>query len=376
MSTPVQVRVPLAAEPYNVYIGSGVLASAGERIRAVTRAHRAAVVTDTNVAGRFAHVVRESLESAGFAVVDVTVPAGEASKCWEAAGRLLEALAEAGLDRTDLVVALGGGVVGDLAGFVAASFLRGVDFVQLPTTLLAQVDSSVGGKTGVDLRAGKNLAGAFKQPRVVLADTDTLGTLPESEWQSGLAEVVKVAVLESEEFLGWMETSAVRLVQREPDTVADAVRRAVGFKARIVTADEREADLRECLNYGHTFGHALEKVAGYGTLPHGVAVAEGIRFASLLAVEAIGASTAFAGRQHRLLDLLGIPRATGDFEARDLRAAMSSDKKARDGTPRFVLADGPGSWRVAPVPDALVDRHIEAFVARLAGIGSRDEEGL
>jgi 3-dehydroquinate synthase len=377
MSDSQQVPVLVAPRPYTVEVGPGLLSEVGPRLRQATPAGRATVVTDDIVAPRFARVVRESLSSAGFLASEVVVPAGETSKTWARAGLVLDAFAGAGLDRTDVVVALGGGVIGDLAGFAAAVFLRGIDLVQLPTTLLAQVDSSVGGKTGVDLDAGKNLAGAFKQPLFVLADTDTLSSLPQSEWSSGLAEVAKAGIIEGEDFLSWLEVSAEGLRSRQPSSIAEAVRRSVEFKARVVSADERESGLRECLNYGHTFGHAVEKVAGFGAVSHGIAVAEGIRFASRLAVDVIGAPVGFAHRQGHLLDVLEIPRIRLDLDPDALREAMSSDKKARSGLPRFVLADAPGSWRVTTVPDELLKRHIGDFVGvGASGEAGSDEEGL
>lgn len=359
------VHVDLARRSYEVTIGPGLLAQVGERMRTVSDAARAAVITDSTVAPLYGTQVRASTERAGFTVSELVVPAGEASKSWEQAGELLEALAAAGLDRDDIVVALGGGVVGDLAGFCAATYLRGLAFVQLPTTLLAQVDSSVGGKTGVDLAAGKNLAGAFKQPLLVLADTDALGTLSESEWASGLAEVAKVAILESEERLAWIEANAASLSSREAAKVLEAVHASVAYKARVVGADERENGFRECLNYGHTLGHAIEKVAGYGIVPHGLAVAEGIRFAATLAVDAVGASREFAARQQSLLGTLAIPRIRLTASASELRDAMSSDKKARGGTPRFVLAIAPGEFVVRPVDEGVLQAHLRRYVADL-----------
>ena len=246
-------------------IGPELLEDVGELVRLVAPgARKVAIITDNNVGDLFGLTVERKLIEAGFDVHPLSVAAGEASKSWAVAGEVLEALAELRLDRDDLVLALGGGVIGDLAGFVAATYLRGISFVQVPTTLLAQVDSSVGGKTGVDLRAGKNLAGAFKQPLLVIADTSTLSLLPEPEWASGLAEIAKSAVVDGEEFLGWLEENAAALVARDEAAVNEAVKRSVGFKSRVVTADETEAGPRECLNYGHTFGHALEKVSGYG----------------------------------------------------------------------------------------------------------------
>jgi 3-dehydroquinate synthase len=359
------VRVPLPGPAaYDVVVGPGLLPLAGGRIREVTKAVRIALVSDSTVGRLFGQDVRDSLDAAGFDVHEMLVDPGEASKSWRVAGDLLEALAAAGLDRRDAVVALGGGVVGDLAGFVAATYMRGIDFVQIPTTLLAQVDSSVGGKTGVDLAAGKNLAGAFKQPLLVLADTDVLASLPLAEWQSGLAEIAKGAMLDGESFLGWLEEHASALATpADAASVDEAVCKAVAFKAGVVAADERERDLRECLNYGHTLGHAIENVAGYGVVPHGVAVAEGIRFAAHLALDALGAPDALAKRQGDVLDALGIPRVTGDLDTARLRRAMSSDKKAHGGHPRFVLLSAPGVWQAVAVDEELLERHLLAFVS-------------
>ncbi len=341
-SEPVVVRVSVEPQPYDVLIGPGLVTGAGRAIRDRTSARRAAIVTDTNVAALHLPALREALAGAEFEAQQVVVPAGEGSKSWGTAGRVLEDLAAVGLDRTDVVIALGGGVIGDLAGFAAATYLRGVTFVQVPTTLLAQVDSSVGGKTGVDLAAGKNLAGAFKQPVVVLADTATLATLPGSEWQSGLAEVAKVAILDGEEPLTWLEDSAAGLGAREQGVTAEAVRRSVAFKARIVASDERESGPRESLNYGHTFGHALEKVAGYGAIPHGVAVAEGVRFASALAVDAVGSSAGLRPTSIRAAGLVGHPQDLGRFRRASAEGSDVGRQEGSGGHPQVRAIGGAG----------------------------------
>ena len=362
-----RVRVETLSQSYDVIIGSGLLADAGRLVSEVCSADRIAVVTDANVAELFGQRLVAQVASKGFELHPLTVAAGEASKSWEVVGQLLEAFASLGISRTDAVMALGGGVVGDLAGFAAAAYLRGVDFIQVPTTLLAQVDSSVGGKTGVDLRAGKNLAGAFKQPLVVLADTDTLLSLPESEWRSGLAEVAKSAVISGEEFLRWLEARTEQLSVRETGVTADTVQRCVEFKSSVVSTDEREEGVRECLNYGHTLAHAIEKVAGYGVVSHGAAVAEGIRFASRLAVEVLGAPREFVARQDALLDRLGLNGLESVWSVDELLSAMHSDKKAREGRIRFVLADAAGSWRCEAVDDVKVREHLTAWAASKGG---------
>jgi len=355
------VRVDVPGAPYDVVIGTGVLSETGSRVSAVSRARKVALVSDSHVAGLYGVAVAASFVSAGVDVFPLSVEPGEPTKNWQVAGELLEAFAHHGLDRHDAVVALGGGVIGDLAGFSAATYLRGVDFVQVPTTLLAQVDSSVGGKTGVDLRAGKNLAGAFKQPRVVVADIVTLSTLPDSEWASGLAEVAKSAVIDGESFLGWLEQNAAQLLRRDEGVIAEAVVRCVEFKAAVVSTDEREEGARECLNYGHTLGHAIEKVAGYGEIPHGRAVAEGMRFAARLSVEVGGGSVEFVRRQDRLLDALGLASIETPFAPAKLLEAMRSDKKARGGNVRFVLADSPGVWSCGTVEDRVISEHLTAW---------------
>lgn len=361
------MRIDVPGAAYDVVIGVGLLSEVGERVRAVTDSTTCALVTDTTVADRYGLVVDTALARAGFRVVPLTIPAGEASKSWAVAGEILEMMAAGGLDRTSVVVALGGGVVGDIAGFAAAVYQRGIEFAQVPTTLLAMVDSSVGGKTAVDLVAGKNLAGAFRQPLAVVADTSVLDSLPEAEWRSGLAEVAKSAVLDGEEFLGWIETSAAALVSREGAEVTEAVERSVRFKAGVVARDEKEEGPRECLNYGHTLGHAIEKVAGYGTFTHGAAVAEGMRFASRVAVQCAGASTEFALRQDRMLDAVGLAPIGVRLDPSRLLDAMRGDKKSRAGAIRMVLPEGPGVWRCEVVPDATISEHLEAWAARAGG---------
>lgn len=368
---PVRIPVHTASGHYEVIVGEGLLDEAGALLAEVSDASRVAMLCDDTVADLYGARASAQIARGGFDTHPLSFPAGESSKSWPVAGEVLESYAQAGLDRTDLVVACGGGVVGDLAGFTAATYLRGVSFAQIPTTLLAQVDSSVGGKTGVDLRAGKNLAGAFKQPVVVIADTALLSSLPEVEWRSGLAEVAKSAVIDSGEFLGWMERHSDALVGREPAVVAEAVRRCVAFKAGVVSEDERESGMRECLNYGHTLGHALESVAGYGVIPHGVAVAEGMRFAARLAVEIAGASAEFVRRQDALLDALGLPFLDGAYDTGMLLDAMHSDKKARGGRVRFVLASAPGRWECITVEDARIADHLRAW----SGLKQRHESG-
>lgn len=357
--SPRQLDVLSARGAYPVRIGSGLLAETGS-IAAARGARMVALVTDENVGPLLAAQAVSSLEASGIRSRVFTLPAGERAKSWTEAGRLVEAFSERGIARDDMVVALGGGVVGDVAGFCASVYMRGLELLQLPTTLLAQVDSSIGGKTGVDLPRGKNLAGSFWPPVAVLADTDCLETLADGEWRSGMAEVVKSAILDGEESVAMLERRMSAIGAREASAVEHAVAMAAGLKVRIVSGDEREGGAREALNYGHTLGHAIEKVAGFGAVPHGVAVAEGIRFAARLAESVIGADPGWTGRQDGLLDAAGLVSSGCRLEPAELLSAMRSDKKTRGGEVRFVLSGGPGVWQVAPVGDSVV----EAALAR------------
>jgi 3-dehydroquinate synthase len=364
-SSRIEVRVPGGS--YDVLVERGAIARLGEHVRRVSAARLCALVTDANVDTLLGTAAEAALHAAGFEPVTVSIPAGETSKSWTTAGGLLEAFSEAGLGRDSLVVALGGGVVGDVAGFAAATYLRGVPVVQVPTTLLAQADSAIGGKTGVDLPRGKNLAGAFWQPALVVSDPDVLATLPEREWLSGLTEVAKSAALDGEVAFAALETDASALRARDSEATERAVLMSAALKARIVSGDEREAADRECLNYGHTVAHALERVLGYGTVTHGAAVADGLRFAARLAVEVGGASPEWAKRQEALLDALDLAPIGKVCDPRALLAAMKSDKKARAGVVRFVLSSAPGSWTVSPVEDAVVEAALTRWCETMTG---------
>lgn len=370
MSDTQTVRVDVPGAPYDVIVGGGLIAKVGELLKPLTGASQAVIVTDSTVERLHGVQLSISMAQAEFGVQSLTVPAGETSKSWAMAGQLLEALASQGVSRTDVIVALGGGVVGDLAGFVAATYLRGISFVQVPTTLLAMVDSSVGGKTAVDLEAGKNLAGAFKQPLAVIADTDVLAGLPNEQWLSGFAEVAKSAVIEGEEFLAWMEGNSEALASHDAAAVRESVVRSVRFKAAVVARDETEEGPRECLNYGHTLGHALEKCLGYGEITHGAAVAEGMRFAARVAVEVVGADNDFVRRQDKLLKALGLMPLDVGVAPDELLSVMRGDKKSREGVVRMVLPDAPGSWRCVPVPDRTISAHLDAWAATKKGVRS------
>jgi shikimate kinase/3-dehydroquinate synthase len=373
------VRVGAASDPaaYDVLIGPGLLDQVGSRVAAFTGAVQVALVADETVWRLMGSRVSRSLHDVGIHVSEHRVPAGEESKSWQRAGALLEGFAAAGLDRESAVVALGGGVIGDLAGFCAATYMRGVSLVHVPTTVLAQVDSAIGGKTAVDLAAGKNLAGAFWPPRLVLADTDSLGTLPDAEWTNGLAEVVKSALLAGGDFLERFERDLDRILSRDARAVRTMVCDAAAFKGSVVTADLRESGLRECLNLGHTLGHALEVIVGYGAVPHGIAVAEGMRFAAALAETAASAEPGLARRAEALLERVGAGRdATKallqpyvlQLDPDTVISAMRSDKKSRAGVVRFVLLERPGAWRVQALDDATLRSALAQWAARLGEV--------
>lgn len=351
---------------YDIRIGQRLLVNLGVHLRdALGEAEvtHTVVVGDEHTMQRFGKHARTALEKAKFTVDTLTVPAGEESKSIERAIELWDAFAELGIGRDGVIVALGGGVVGDLAGFVASTWMRGVRYVQVPTSLLAMVDSSVGGKTAIDRPQGKNLVGTFTQPTYVAADLATLASLPDEEWENGFAEICKSAMIDSEDFSVWLVENAAGLMAHDSNAIQQAIVRTVSFKADIITHDEKERGQRECLNYGHTFGHALEKVAGYGTISHGRAVAEGMRFAARLAVEVLELEPDFCLAQDALLDQMGLPALDVPYPAADLLECMRSDKKVRGGKVRFVLVTNPGDWRVVEVPLETLREHLEAWEA-------------
>jgi len=298
----------------------------------------------------YAPIVQETLRRAGHEVSLHTVPPGEESKSLEQTVGLCRALVRARLDRGSALIALGGGVIGDLTGFVAAMLYRGIPFVNLPTTLLAQVDSSVGGKTGVNLPEGKNLVGAFHQPSLVVADVLTLRSLPEREFHSGLAEVVKHGMIADSTLFQRLEEKADLILARDPETLREIVARSCAIKADVVEKDERESGLRAMLNFGHTVGHAIEAALGYGAITHGEAVANGMVIATALSVRRGLCPERDARRLHDLLDRFGLLGSVLP-PPESLEKYMVSDKKARDGVLQFVLTRGVGSVTFAPVFD-------------------------
>lgn len=352
------------AHPYDISIGAGLFDD-GARLTEMLRGRHALLVSDANVAPLYADRVQAAMQAArpGIAIARMVIPAGEHEKTLARFTEVLEALAASGATRDAAVVALGGGVVGDLAGFAAACWMRGIDVIQLPTTLLAMVDSSVGGKTAVDLPAGKNLAGAFHPPRAVIADTSTLDTLPDRELRAGLAEVVKYGAIARSldagdaTFLDWLEDHADALLARDHAVLAEAIARCCAFKAAVVGRDPLEHGDRALLNFGHTFGHAIEAEQGYagtlgGGLNHGEAVAVGMVLAMRLSVALALAPASSGDRLQRLLQRLGLPTALPDgLDPRALLARMRLDKKADAGGIRFILCDGAGRARIVPGVD-------------------------
>ena len=332
----VEIKIELGARSYPIWVGEGVLAQLPELVRGL----RGMVATDANVSGAICGADFPLPESDWPRIV---LPPGEATKSAARWADLLEKMAEARLDRHSLLVALGGGVVGDLAGFAAAAYMRGIRFVQVPTSLLAMVDSSVGGKTGINLAAGKNLAGAFHQPMAVLADTATLRTLSDREFAAGMAEVVKYGAALDAEFFGWIEAHAAAIRARAPEALERMVARCCEIKADVVSRDEREGGLRALLNFGHTMGHAIEKVEGYGGILHGEGVALGMAYVLTLSQDLRGCPSEWTERVVALWERFGLPtRPSAKWRWTDLRAAMGVDKKAAGGQVRFVLTDGPG----------------------------------
>jgi 3-dehydroquinate synthase len=352
MSSLLEVSVGLSRAPYKVLIGAGAISSCGESISRVLKPARCVVVTDSNVAPLYAEAVEISLAHAGFQPVRVVVPAGESSKSLTQIGVICDAMIEAGLDRSSLLVALGGGVVGDLAGFAAAVYYRGIPYIQIPTTIVSQVDSSVGGKTGVNAAGGKNLIGSFHQPRLVIADTDTLGSLPEREFNEGFAEVIKHAAIRDPSMLEAL------------DDLPALIARNVAIKAAIVAEDEFETKgLRVLLNFGHTIGHGIEAAAGYGKFLHGEAISLGLLAACRLSVEKSGLPEEDAARISSALGVYKLPlRLDASIATDAIFSALKKDKKFAAGGIRFVLLRKLGD---AFVSDAVTEADIRGAIERL-----------
>ena len=338
------LRVELGDRGYDILIGEGLLASLGERLKPVCAGARVAVLSNHTVWGLYGAEARRSLTEAGLEPAEVVIPDGEEHKGLLWMEIILGEFLKHGIDRTCTIVALGGGVVGDMAGFAAASYMRGIRFVQVPTTLLAQVDSSVGGKTGVNHPLGKNMIGAFWQPSLVLADLSTLKTLPARELRAGLAEVIKYGVIRDAEFFEFLANSKDEIMALAPTALTHIVKRSCQIKAEIVAEDEREGGIRAVLNFGHTIGHAIETVTGYSKLLHGEAIAIGMVYAARLSAKVGQMPEADAIRVEELIRLYGLPhQIPADVLPSALMDAMARDKKSVAGEVRFVLPKSLGS---------------------------------
>jgi 3-dehydroquinate synthase len=356
------IPISLGARSYEAHVGAGLLSEAGERITPFARSKRVFVITDKNVARHHLVTLATSLETAGFKHEAITLPPGEKNKSFAGLEKVLRALLQASIHRNDLVIAFGGGVIGDLAGLAAGLVKRGVDFVQIPTTLLAQVDSSVGGKTAIDTPEGKNLVGLINQPRLVLADTALLKTLPPRELRAGYAEIVKAGLISDAPFFQWCEQNVAAIIACEPAAIDHAVAHAIAYKAAVVEADETEQGERALLNLGHTFAHALEAHGGYSSkLLHGEAVAAGCVLAFKLSAALGLCSEADCQRVDNHMraagfttDLRQLPGASYDVDK--LMSLIASDKKAEAGKLTFILARAPGR--------AFIERDAPADVVR------------
>lgn len=360
---PQQVPIELGDRSYQILIGQGLLADAAAWA-GLPRSADALIVTNTTVGPLYGDRLAARLQSNHRRVLRVELPDGEVHKDWQTLNRIFDVLLEAGCDRKTVLYALGGGVVGDMTGFAAACYMRGVPFVQVPTTLLAQVDSSVGGKTAINHPLGKNMVGAFYQPARVVCDLDVLATLPRRELSAGLAEIIKYGPIADAVFLDWLETSLDALLALDSNALAHAVKRSCEIKAGVVGQDEREAGLRAILNFGHTFGHAIEAGLGYGEWLHGEAVGCGMVLAAELSTRLGLIDRALFDRLRTLIGRAGLPVEAPRLPIERWLALMRVDKKAEGGEIRFVLLDGLGRAVMRAAPDALVAESIEAHTAR------------
>ena len=359
---PAQVYIELADRSYPIVIGSGLLGDAST-YQHLPPASTALIVSNSTVAPLYAAQLKAALQARYANVLSLHLPDGEAHKNWPTLQLIFDALLSHGCDRKTVLFALGGGVVGDMTGFAAASYMRGVPFVQVPTTLLAQVDSSVGGKTAINHPLGKNMIGAFYQPQLVVCDLDVLKTLPPRELSAGLAEVIKYGPIADMPFLDWIEANIDALMASEPAALALAIQRSCKIKAHVVGQDEREQGLRAILNFGHTFGHAIESGLGYGQWLHGEGVGCGMVMAAHLSQRLGLIDMAFVERLTRLIKRAGLPVKGPILDASDNAGRylqlMQIDKKAEAGEIRFVLIDGPGKATVRAAPDAMVREVID-----------------
>jgi 3-dehydroquinate synthase len=361
--TPIELKVELGERSYPILIGPELLGNDARLAASVAGSH-AAIVTNTVVGPLYLDRVAGALRAAGKTVTEIVLPDGEEEKNWDNLNRIFDALLRDRCDRKTTIVALGGGVIGDMAGFAAATYMRGVPFIQVPTTLLSQVDSSVGGKTGINHPAGKNMIGAFYQPQAVFADTSTLNTLPARELSAGLAEVIKHGAIIDAQFFDWIEANIGRLMDRDASALAYAIQRSCEIKADVVRKDEREGGLRAILNFGHTFGHAIEAGMGYGAWLHGEAVGCGMVMAAELSRQLGFIDSATRERIAALVRAAGLPTDAPDLGASRWVELMQVDKKNEGGQIRFILLKPLGAPLITAVPQDTLVAAIEACVGR------------
>jgi 3-dehydroquinate synthase len=361
VAVPTRVPVALGERSYDILIGTGLMANEATW-QGLPQARHALIVSNETVAPLYGERLAVRLAQVYRDVHMLSLPDGEAYKDWPTLNRIFDVLLAEGCDRKTVLFALGGGVVGDMTGFAAACYMRGVPFVQVPTTLLAQVDSSVGGKTAVNHPMGKNMIGAFHQPARVICDLDTLATLPPRELSAGLAEVIKYGPIADASFLDWLEQNMEGLRRREPELLGHAIRRSCEIKAEVVGADEREGGLRAILNFGHTFGHAIEAGLGFGVWLHGEAVAAGMVMAAELSERLGLAAPGLRERLARLIDRAGLPTRGPALGEDEYLRHMRVDKKAEAGDIRFVVIEGVGRASLRSAPDDLVAECIAAHV--------------
>jgi 3-dehydroquinate synthase len=354
-----QVAIDLGERSYRILIGAGLLGDAAAWADGPQSA-QALIVTNTTVQPLYARRLWQAIAGRHRSLHVLALPDGEEYKDWQTLSRVFDQLLSLGCDRKTVLYALGGGVIGDMTGFAAACYMRGVPFVQVPTTLLAQVDSSVGGKTGINHPLGKNMIGAFHQPKLVVCDLDVLATLPAREFSAGLAEVIKYGPIADMDFYDWIEANIDNLMARDAKALAHAVKRSCEIKASVVGQDERESGLRAILNFGHTFGHAIEAGLGFGEWLHGEAVGCGMVMAARLSAELGTVDDAFVLRLERLVRRAGLPVRAPMLGVQRFIDLMRVDKKAEAGEIKFVLIDRPGRAVVRSAPDALVRKVIEA----------------
>ena len=342
-----KIRVELGERSYNIMIGNAILKDIGRTSEKFEFSNKAALISNPTVYDLYGKTVSESLRASGYDLTEILLPDGEEYKSLASTEKIYEAVLKAKLDRKSVLIALGGGVVGDITGFAASTYMRGIDFIQIPTTLLAQVDSSVGGKTGVNHPLGKNMIGAFWQPRLVWIDTATLKTLPRREFLSGLGEVIKYGVIWDEDFFAYLESNRDKILKLDKDALTHIIRRSCEIKSEVVSKDERESGLRAILNYGHTIGHAIETITGYKKYLHGEAVAIGMHMEAKLSQQLGLIDRKAVAKIKALIDSYELPSEMPDeIEINDLMEKMQIDKKTVGGRLHFVLPEKVGSVKI------------------------------